>query len=169
MKTVVQFIRNHRTGEPEDNGRNRMYTRSLRKIGFIDNRYPRSAPWPKHNEHWVVEIPREKQNDKGGCFILKPFGDGPIKEDDLMPLVHGMYTISGDEDAVLITPNDTGKTWVMSPAAKKAILAETPDARALVIVHGTTEEDRKMWQRRRPPESLMEQEAKALLSSMDDD
>ena len=168
MKTVVQFIRNHRFGSEEDNGRNRIYARTLRKIGFIDNRYPRSAPLPKHNEHWFVEIVRENQNDRGGSFILRPIS-GPIPPEDLNPLIHGGYEITNDDDAVLITTKDPSKPWVMSPDAKKAILAETPNARALIIIHGETTDDRKMWQRRRPPESLIETEAKALLEGMEDD
>lgn len=169
MRTVVQFIRNHRTkGKPDEHGRNRMYSRSLRKIAFIDNRHPASQGMPAHNEHWLVDIVRENQNDKGGCFILKPLMKVP--EDELMPLVHGMYEMENDDDAILLTPTDTEKFWVLSPLAKKSILEETPNARALVIVHGSDKDQRKMWTRRRPPESLMEQEARALLSeALEDD
>jgi len=162
MKTIVQFIRNHRTGEPEDNGRNRMYSRSLRKIGFIDNRYPTESPWPHHDEHWLVEIVRENQNDNGGCFILQPIQK--VTKDELMPLLHGMYEIQADEDAVILVPHDSGHFWVMSPKAKKSILTETEGARALVISHGGM-----IWQRRRPPESLVESEAKLLLGSLSQD
>jgi hypothetical protein len=167
MQTVVLFVSTGRKDQPTGGWKNKIYTRSLRKIGFIDNRYPKDGAFPKDDEHWLVEIVRENMNDKGGCFILRPVQMVP--RDDLMPLVHGSYEMRQDEDAVIITPNDKAKFWVMSPSAKRSILeaygAETPsgNARALVIDHGGS-----MWTRRAPPEAVMENEAKKLLQDLED-
>ncbi len=156
MNTVVLFVSTNRMGDaPEGGWRNDLYTRSLRKIGFIDNRHPRGGAFPKKDEHWLVEIVRENMGTKGGCFILKPMRK--IPNDDLMPLVVGMYELEAIEGAVIITPHDNTKTWVMSPKAKKAIL-EASDAQSFVINHGGT-----LWPRRKPAESVVESEAKKLL------
>ena len=161
MKTVVQFIKNPRARKGRKGGNNSVFTRSLRKVAFIDNRYSR-RDLPQHNEHWLVDIIRENQNDNGGCFILKPLQ--VIPSSDLMPLLHGMYDLRLDDDAIIIKPHDNTKFWVMSPQAKKSILDETKGARALVIFHGG-----RMWQRRDPPESLLEREAQSLLEELEED
>jgi hypothetical protein len=166
---VVLFVSTNRKGDaPEGGWKNSIYTRSLRKIGFIDNRYPKSGPYPKNNEYWKAEIMRENMTANGGCFILKPIrkvgdqfdNDGAVPinpSEDLLPLVVGMYELEDVDGAVVITPHDKTKLWVMSPVAKKAILDST-NAQSLVINHGGT-----LWPRRRPAETIVENEAKKLL------
>lgn len=158
MKTVVQFVSTGRRGDaPEGGWRNKLYSRSLRKIGFVDNRHPKDGPYPQNEEHWFVEIVRENLSaNGGGCFILKPLRLIPTEE--LMPLVVGMYEIATVDDAIIITPHDHTKMWVMSPKAKEAILSSS-SAASLVINHGGS-----LWPRRKPAESLVEKEAKKLLS-----
>jgi hypothetical protein len=169
VQTVVLFVSTNRRGDaPEGGWRNNIYTRSLRKIGFIDNRHPKSGPYPKNNEYWIAEVLRENMTANGGCFILKPLrkvGDHVGAEavalnpnEDLLPLIVGMYEIEVLEGAVIITPHNKA-LWVMSPTAKKAIMDATPDAHSLVINHGGT-----LWPRRKPAESVVEKEAKKLLS-----
>ena len=169
MKTVVLFVATNRRGDaPEGGWRNSLYTRSLRKIGVIDNRHPRGGEYPANNEYWTVEIMRENLTVNGGCFILKPLkkvGDHigqeavPIDpKEDLLPLVIGMYEMETVEGAVIITPHDRSKMWVMSPLAKKAIV-DASNAQSFVINHGGT-----LWPRRRPAEAVVENEAKKLLS-----
>ena len=104
MRTVVLFVSTGRKFEPAGGWKNKLYTRSLRKIGFIDNRYPKDGPYPKDEEHWEVEIVRENMNARGGCFILKPIQK--LEEDQLYPLIVGSYEMKQDEDAVIITPEE---------------------------------------------------------------
>ena len=169
MNTVVLFVATNRRGDaPEGGWRNSIYTRSLRKIGFIDNRFLKeNTTLPQRDEYWLVEIVRENMTG-GGSFILKPLrkvGDQigtaavPVdKNADLLPLVVGMYEMEVVEGSVVITPHDQTKLWVMSPNAKKAIV-EASKAQSLIINHGGV-----LWPRRRPAESLVENEAKKLLS-----
>jgi len=159
MNTVVMFVatgKSKTSVTPEGGWRNRLYTRSLRKIGFIDNRYPKDGVYPKPNEHWLVEILRENQNERGGCFILRPLR----LVNDHGVLVHGMYEIAVTDGCVILTPNDTDPTkfWVMSPAAKKAVLDAHVGASSLLINHGG-----EPWQKRRAAESFLASEAKRLL------
>ena len=152
MRTVALFVSNGKARQ----GQNNVYTRSMRKIAFIDNRHLKKDGYPKVDEYWLTEIVRENQGNNGGCFIVKPLE--PVKKDDLVPLVHGMYDLRMDEDAIIITPRDQSKLWVLSPEAKRAILRSSPNARALVIDQGGD-----MWPRRKPPESVIESEARKLL------
>jgi len=171
MKTVVLFVATNRRGDaPEGGWRNSLYTRSLRKIGVINNQHPRDGDYPQNNEYWLVEILRENLTANGGCFILKPLrkvGNHVGQEavptnpaEDILPLVIGMYEMETVDGAVIITPHDNDKTkmWVMSPLAKKAIV-DASDAQSFVINHGGT-----LWPRRRPAETVVENEAKKLLS-----
>jgi len=141
--------------------------RSLRKVSFIDDRYLASRNgMPRVNEHWLVEIVRENLTHRGGgSFVIKPIQ--PIPDDDLVPLVHGSYDMRIDEDALILTPRDLSRYWVMSPQAKKALMrassTEEHEIRALVISQGG-----EMWQRRRPPEAVMQTEAKKLLRNLED-
>lgn len=164
MQTVVKFIKNE-----HDSTRNKVVARTLRKVSFIDDRYLASRNgMPRFNEHWLVEIVRENLTNRpggGGSFVVKPIQ--PISDDDLAPLVHGSYDMRTDEDALILTPRDMSRFWVMSPEAKKALMrassTEEQAIRALVISHGG-----EMWQRRRPPESVMQAEAKKLLKDLED-
>lgn len=164
METVVLFVDTGRHGKPEGGWKNKLYARTLRKIGFIDNRYlvNEDNEYPKNNEHWLVKIVRENQSKRGGCFILRPLKRIPNEE--LSPLVHGMYDMRRDEDAVIITPYDQTKYWVMSPAAKRAIQqAFGEETKAVVIDHGGG-----MWTRRKPPEDVVENEAQKFLRERHD-
>lgn len=152
MRTVVFFHPNRHKNDVK----NRIVTRSMKRLGLIDSRLdPEKAPYPKANEHWLVEVLRENQgNDGGGCFILKPLERVEGKQ---VPLILGMYDLEVVGDAVIVTPHDMTKFWVMSPNAKKAIL-DACEARAIIIKHGGD-----LWPRRRPAESVLESEAKRLL------
>lgn len=156
MNTVVQFIKNR---SPGAGGRNQVFSRSLRKVAFIDNRFE-GPVHPKPGEHWFVEIVRENQSENGGCFVLKPIHC--IPKSSLSPLVHGMYDMHTDGDAIILRPKETGKFWVMSPTSKQLITWD--GIRVVVIDHGGP-----MWQRRRPAASVMENEAKRLLESISDE
>ncbi len=157
MRTVVYFVKSN----DNKKWKNRIHTKSMRRIGFIDNRHPTTPPYPRANEHWLVEILRENQNDSGGCFILKPI---ECVEGKQVPLVHGMYDLDVKDDAVILTPREEPeasstdkKFWVISPKAKRAILSAC-EARAIVIKY-----DGDMWPKRRPAESVLESEARRLL------
>ena len=153
MRTIVLFVDNRRT--EEDAPKNRVITRTLRKVGFIDTRYPRTLPYPKAEEHWLVEISRENLSDHGGCFIITPIRK--VLAEEREPLVHGMYTIVNRDDSVIIEPNDKDKFWVMSPVAKKSILDATEGARSIVIDHGGGP-----WPRRSPAEGVISAGARKL-------
>jgi hypothetical protein len=156
MQTVVMFFDTSPETSPSGTWKNRLYSRSLRKIAFIDNKHPREGDYPKDGEQWLVEIVRENQNAKGGCFILKPIRR--IEREQIIPLVHGMYDLEVVQGTIILTPKEQGKFWVLSPEAKKAML-ETAGAHAMVINHGGN----PTWPKRRPAESVFENEAKRLL------
>jgi hypothetical protein len=158
--TVVQFHPTDSTG----NWKNKLWTRTLRKIGFVDNRYTGPAK-PEPGEDWLVEVLRENQGRKappstdgrsgGGCLILRPIRK--LEQKELLPLIHGMYELRTEEDIVILTPHDKAKFWVISPQTKNAILATTK-ANTIIIDHGGN-----LWPRRKSAESLLEQEASKLL------
>lgn len=155
MITVVQF---HPT-EPSGNWKNKLWTRTLRKIGFVDNRYTGPLK-PAPGEDWLVEVVRENQgkgqaSGGGGCLILRPIKK--LERHEQAPLIHGMYELKLEDDIVVLTPKDLTKFWVISPQAKNSILQATK-ANTIIINHGGN-----LWPRRRSAESLLEQEAKKLL------
>lgn len=159
MLTVVQFLETNDEIAPKGGWKNKLCTRTLRKIGFIDNRTTLDS-YPRPREHWLVEILRENQKANGhGCLILKPIRR--IDEPDQTPLLHGMYELKKVDDVVVLVPNDKSKFWVLSPKAKDAII-QSMKANAIVIDHGGS-----MWQRRKSAEAFLEQEAKKLLSDED--
>lgn len=150
MKTVVQFYWNKaNTGKD----RNRLYTRTLRRIGFIDVRTPPELT-PKNGQFWLVDIIRENLSARrdGGCFILKP-----IQQVEPEPLIHGMYTMAVDNNSVILTPGDMTKFWVMSHKGKASFLETIPEAQSVVISHGGP-----LWPRRKPPSDVMDKEIKSL-------
>jgi hypothetical protein len=166
MKTVVLFVETGRNGSPKNGWKNKIYTRDLRKIGFIDNRYMEDNPdkMPGGEEYWLVKILRENQSRYGkGCFILRPIKR--IVEDDLLPLVHGMYDMRLDEGSVVIEPHNKEQFWIMSPAAKKAIQSAFGEGSdAVVIDHGGG-----MWARRKPAEDVVEDAAERILKEVEKD
>ena len=153
MNTVVSFVWN-RANVAKADARNRIYTRSLRKVGFIDNRS--MGALPQNEEHWLVKIVRENQSATkvGGCFILRPLQK--IPEAELQPLLHGMYEFAVHQDAVVLTPHDPTKFWVMTPEAKVAILDAT-NARSFIINHGGP-----LWERRSPAVDALAHETSKL-------
>lgn len=154
MLTVVQFLET--TDSPSGSWKNRIYTRTLRKIGFIDNRISTDGVSPKPREHWLVKVVRENQQADGkGCLILKPIRK--IEESEQTPLLHGEYSIEYIDDVVILHPPDPTKFWVFSPKAKGKIL-ESVNANVLVISHGGT-----LWPRRKPATQFLDQEARKLL------
>lgn len=152
MLTVVQFLETeNNSGQP---WKNKLYTRSLRKIGFIDNRISMDVA-PKAREHWLVKILRENTKENGkGCLILKPIRK--IEESEQTPLLHGEYKIESHDDVIVIHPPDTSKFWVFSPKAKANIL-HAANANVLVICHGGS-----MWPRRKSAEAFLEQVARTI-------
>jgi hypothetical protein len=158
MLTVVKFVKNR--ARESDADTNSIVTHTLKKVGFLDNRYTGEVR-PRPEEYWLVAIVRENQSSRGGCFILRPIRQVP--EDELVPLLHGMYTLSQEEDAVILTPEDTDRPWVMSRNSKKALMRN--EARALVINCGGV----ATWPRRRPPEDIMVQGSQRLLEDTDDE
>lgn len=162
MKTVVLFVRMHAADRKKSNGKNAIFTRSLRKIAFIDNReFNYQAPdYPKEGELWLVDVVRENPSATGGCLILHP--ESRLDRDDVSPLVHGMYDMERHDDAVILKPHSEG-LWVMSPAAKRAIQeAFGPEVKTVVIDHGGG-----IWNRRKPVETVVADEAAQLLKAIE--
>lgn len=150
MNTVVLFV------ESRQSYKNKVISRSLRKVSFIDNRLLEEA-LPKPEEHWFVEIVRENLSDDGGCFILKPLHLVP--QDQLVPLLHGMYDLQIAHDSVVVNPKDMTKKWVMSPVAKRSIL-ESTGCHSFVINHGGGP-----WRRRKKLSDVLAQETESLTAT----
>lgn len=154
MRTVVCFYPT--TG----NRPNKFWTRSMRKTGFVDNRYSGPLPNPgEEGEQWLVEIVRENITETGGAFILKPI---QCVQGQTVPLILGMYDMQVFQEAVILTPKDMTKFWVLAPNAKYAIL-EATGTHAIIVNHG----GELAWPRRQPAESVLAREAKRLLDDKD--
>jgi hypothetical protein len=151
VNTVVLFE------ESRVPSKNRVISRSLRKVAFIDNRLL-DAPSPNPGEHWLVEIVRENLSDDGGCFILRPLSRVP--PDDLAPLLHGMYDLEVVHDSVVVNPKDPTKKWAMSIAAKRAILDST-GCHSFVINQGGGP-----WRRRKKLSDVLAQETQSLTEAL---
>lgn len=155
MLTVVQFLETDESNAPKGGWKNKLCTRALRKIGFIDNRIVLPQA-PRAREHWLVEILRENQKPNGhGCMILKPIRR--VDEHERVVLLDGMYDVKKLDDIALLVPKDKTKLWVLSPSAKDSII-QSMNANAIVIDHGGD-----MWPRRKAAETVLEQEARRLL------
>ena len=150
MQTIVSFLTNKNVGQRYDN---RLFTRSLLKIGLIDSAYV--GPMPKAKEHWVVEIVRENIRPNGGSFLLRP-----VKlVTDHKPLLVNRYDMAVKNDAVIVTPKELGPNWVMSPIAK-AEIARSFGVATLVLSHDGGSD----WERRSSPDDVLAKAAKAVTS-----
>ena len=153
MLTVVQF---NQTGDSPNGSpwKNSLYTRTLRKIGFIDNRIQLEPP-PKAGEHWLVKVVRENSSTNSkGCLILQPIRK--IDESELTPLLHGEYTVTVQDDIIILNPPDPKKFWVLRPRAKDSLI-RSGDANVIVINHGGT-----LWSRRRPADDVLRSATQSL-------
>lgn len=84
IKTVVKFYKN-----PHQHSQNPIITRTLLKVGIIDNQW-RGQVYPQDGEIWLVRINRETcPGMNKGCFILSPLQK--IEPKDLSHIVPGMY------------------------------------------------------------------------------
>lgn len=153
MLTVVLFVDRNTDVMSMQKGkklasarRNQLMTRTLRKIGFIDDVTPNYdlESYPQAGEYWLVDIVRENVGTapNKGCFVLKPIK----RVTSLNPLIPGMYSSEVYHGTIVLTPPDLDKFWVLSSPAKKTLLDSYEGCNAIVINHG----GEKRWRRRKP-------------------
>lgn len=122
METVVFFFKNNR-----DESENKMCSRTLLRIAFIDSQY--QGVGPKPGEYWRVDVSQERRGPGPGCFIVRPLR----KAERTVSLIHGNYDMSIIRDVLIITPRrEPERSWMLSRNAKKE-LCNTTGANAVVV------------------------------------
>lgn len=118
VRTVVKFYENH---QPNAND---LFTKTLRKIGFIDKDWsvakPPGAPEPSDKEFWIVDVVHETRHGEGrGCFLLHPIRR--IDADSLNWLLPGMYSEESYDGCLVLEPSSGGLHWLVSRRLKNVV------------------------------------------------
>lgn len=132
VETVCKFYTN-----PDTSGANRLFTRSLMKIGFIHTEWldtHPSAVKPEDGEFWRVTVKEEKNvGRKKGCFLLEPIHK--IEPSQLARLLPGMYTEVSHNGCLILKPTTIGHNWILPLRHRRAISPrEEADAPYAIIV-----------------------------------
>lgn len=109
VRTVVKFYENH-----DENNANKLFTKSLRKIGFIDKKWSESdhKETPEDHEFWLVDIVHETcSGEPKGCFILHPIRK--VDADSLNRLLPGMYSEEDHNGCMILEPKVGGVNWLL--------------------------------------------------------
>ena len=138
-----ELLRDIKISDVESKSRNNLVTRSLGKIGVIDNRY--TGPQPGSNDLWLCTIVEEIHPGKNvGCFILKPLRAlHPDKVDRLIP---GMYTTELVNGCLIITPTKLKDkdgdviNWMLSVKERRGMDDNNADeAYSIIVILGYAE------------------------------
>ena len=117
IRTVVKFYENHKPSNA-----NKLFTKTLRKIGFIDNDWLHQQPdlQPQDHEFWLVDVVHETCHGEGkGCFLMHPIR--AVDANNLNWLLPGMYREETHDGLVLLEPNNGGFHWLVSRRLKHAV------------------------------------------------
>lgn len=117
VRTVVKFYENH-----DPSNINKLFSKTLRKIGFIDQEWLNEQPerQPQDHEFWLVDVVHETCHGEGkGCFLLHPLR--PVEAETLNWLLPGMYSEEIHDGLVLLEPNNGGIHWLVSRRLKQAV------------------------------------------------
>jgi len=128
LRTIVKFYNNPK---PQGSGtigdktklHNTLITRTLGKLGVIDNDWEPAEPGdiPKDGAFWLVEILRDTSPSRAqGVFVLSPIRKVEIAE--VQKLSPGMYDEENDEGTVIVTPKlREDFFWILPLSLRKAM------------------------------------------------
>ena len=126
LRTIVKFYNNPKPqgggtigGKPKMH--NTLITRTLGKLGVIDNDWEPLDEIPKDGSFWLVEILRDTSPSKAqGVFVLAPIRK--VETDEVQKLSPGMYEEESDEGMVIITPKlREDFYWILPLSLRKAM------------------------------------------------
>lgn len=111
--------------------KNRILTKTLGKVGFIDSQY--RGILPSDEEFWFSSIDSmvTKGSPSSGIFVLTPIKR--IERDDICYLTHGMYDIEDDAGVRYVMPKIKEAWWVMSLQDRRLLFGDR--IHAVVIVN----------------------------------
>jgi len=140
MFCVLRFWAN-----PDSNNQNKLLSRTLGKISFIDNNY--QGPRPQDGEFWLSDIVSEiKPSQVGGCFLCEPFQK--VDYNDLVPISPLSCTVNRVFKSILTidpvcreTPDRRPIPWILTLNHKTKLM--TSEIVAVIVNLGGT-----YWQRR---------------------
>lgn len=122
---------------PDSGSPNRLLSRTLGKIAFVDNSF--CGPMPSEGSFWFSSITLEiKAGKVGGCFLAEPFE--PIKREQLLPLQRSECTLSliAKDSTIIVNPmqvtkENSGKTlpWILPLNLRRDL--ESPKVIAIVV------------------------------------
>lgn len=144
MRTVVTFAESPRAG-----ARNRVITRTLRKVGMVDVKYPADQPQPKPGETWLVEVVRENlAADSPGAFILQPVS--LLRPEEVTALQLNDFTSEVYGTSLVLTPKDATRKYLLHDTARREIQEKHTAIESVLVHHGGD-----LWPRRKPPEAAL--------------
>ncbi len=117
IRTVVKFCRN-----PDERHANRLFSRTLGKIAFIDHRWSDGQPevTPVNGEFWLVDVVHETcAGEARGSFLVHPIR--LVEERNLKRLLPGMYQERRHGKVLLLEPDIGGCRWLLPLLHRKAI------------------------------------------------
>ena len=125
--TLVKF----RVNLDNPHSKNRILTKTLGKVGFINAQYRGIAP--SDEDFWLASIDSmvTKGAPSSGIFVLTPIKS--VHRDDIMYLTHGMYTYEDDAGVRYVFPKHKNAWWVMSLQDRRLLFDEK--IHAIVIVN----------------------------------
>lgn len=117
IRTVVKFCRN-----PDERQANRLFSRTLGKIAFIDHRWLDRQPddKPTEGQFWLVDVVHETRSGEArGSFLVHPLQR--VEERELKRLLPGMYREHHHGGVLLLEPDIGGCRWLLPLLHRKSI------------------------------------------------
>jgi len=118
---VLRFFEN-----PDETNQNRLISRTLGKICFIDNNY--RGPHPDPGDFWLSNVVKEtRAGQVGGCFLAEPFQRVPYEH--LVPISPLSCTIQAPFRGTLVvdpirleTPEGHAIPWIVTKNHKARLM-----------------------------------------------
>lgn len=127
VSSLVKF----RANLDNPHSKNRILTKTLGKVGFIDSQY--RGILPSDEEFWFASIDSmvTKGSPSSGIFVLTPIKK--IDRNDICYLTHGMYSYEDDAGVRYVFPKMKNAWWVMSLQDRRLLFNDK--IHAVVIVN----------------------------------
>lgn len=124
---------------PNKENRNRIFSRSLGKIAFVDNNF--TGVRPDQNEFWLSDITFEINPGKSsGCFLCEPFKK--LNWEELIPLNRSMCTLTNYNkcsSTLILTPINFQEEdlvpWILPFSFRGEILKSVATCISSIIVN----------------------------------
>lgn len=125
MKTVVKFIPRVVEGKNLKAGLYPLVTRTLGKIGLIEEGWKSNGVQPQQEEFWSVDVSREtKIGLNRGCFILRPLDK--VAPEAIRKLIPGLYfETMPNQGTLIVTPKTAlDEPWIMPLMLKHELMTK---------------------------------------------